>query len=98
MSNQINVYSQTGCMPCMATKRWLTKHDISFNDLDAKQHLDLLAGQLGYKTTPVVTITDGEQIINHWSGYRPEKLASIPTNPPTPTTQPNNNPEREPAL
>lgn len=78
----VNVYSQPGCMPCMATKRWLDKHCIAYNDMDAREHVAYLKDELGYSSTPVVTVAEDGVIKSHWSGHRPEKLHALEATPP----------------
>lgn len=67
------------CQPCRATERKLEqlgipyqKHDVSMPENTA------LARDLGHTEAPVVTVSiqtpSGPLIVDHWAGYRPDKL------------------------
>ena len=70
----ITVYSKPACVQCKATIRYLDKLDADYAviditaDDDARSHV---MDDLGYTQAPVV-----ETASDHWSGYRPERLAA----------------------
>lgn len=70
----VTVYSLPNCVQCDSTKRLLTRNEVSFNEVDLSQDSDALAmiRELGYNAAPVVMA--GE---DHWSGFRPDKLATL---------------------
>lgn len=70
----VTVYSLPNCVQCDSTKRLLTRNEVSFNEVDLSQDPDALAmiRELGYNAAPVVMA--GE---DHWSGFRPDKLATL---------------------
>jgi len=70
----VTVYSSSGCVACTATKRQLDKAQVTYTEVDVRadqEALDRLKA-LGYLELPVVV--DGDQ---HWSGYRPDKVAAL---------------------
>lgn len=73
----VTVYTLPSCMQCEATKKYLSKNSIGFNEVDMSQDLDSLemVKGLGYASAPVIVA--GEQ---HWSGYRPDRLAELHQN------------------
>lgn len=70
----ITVYTNPNCVQCDQTKRYLDKHDISYEVVDLSQNEEALKMVLdmGYKSAPVV-ITDKDS----WSGFRLNKLHDI---------------------
>lgn len=73
----VEVFTQPGCGPCIATKNHLNKLGVEFDEYDAREHLDTL-GALGAKEAPVVVVFDEEtddQIA--WTGYRPDRLNQL---------------------
>lgn len=71
----ITVYSKPGCVQCNATTRALEARHIGFNLVDLTADAEAMAFimSLGYRQAPVVVDDEG----NHWSGFRPDRLASI---------------------
>lgn len=76
----ITVYTRPGCQPCNATKRRLDRNGTEYilADLTADngRHLDYVKA-LGHQAAPVVTIQDGDTLIDHWDGYRPDRIDQI---------------------
>lgn len=70
----VTVYTLPACVQCDSTKRMLTKKEIPFNEIDMSADLNALemVKSLGYTAAPVVMA--GE---DHWSGFRPDKLATL---------------------
>lgn len=72
----ITVYSKPVCPQCDATKKYLTKMDVEYTEIDISQ--DEAARQevldMGYQQTPVVKSGDV-----HFSGFRIDKLREIAT-------------------
>ena len=68
----MTVYSKPLCVQCDATRRALDKAGVPYELGDVTEDAAALARikSLGYLQAPVV-IADGD----HWSGFRPEKLA-----------------------
>jgi glutaredoxin-like protein NrdH len=74
----IDLYSKTNCMQCVATKRTLDSKGAKYTttDLTMDEAALTLAKGLGHMAAPVVLIRDAaNNIVDHWSGFRPEKIA-----------------------
>jgi glutaredoxin-like protein NrdH len=70
----VTVYTKPSCVQCTATYRALDNkgieyevHDVS-TDEAALEHVK----SLGYMQAPVVVTDD-----DHWSGFRPDKIATL---------------------
>ncbi len=74
---RVEVYTQPGCLPCMATIRELKKQGIPHEIRDAQEYRGFLQA-LGHTTTPVVIVykPDGA-LITSWSGHRPHKIHAL---------------------
>ncbi|GAA2230428.1 NrdH-redoxin [Herbiconiux moechotypicola] len=65
------VYTKNNCRPCEATKRWLTKHGLTFVEINLDEHpeaRDQLVAR-GFMESPVV-----DSPIGTWSGFRPDLI------------------------
>lgn len=84
----VTVYSKPDCVQCTATYRALDSQNIEYSIVDLSESPDALAHvqALGYRQAPVVEVDSNE----HWSGFRPDKIAHLATEmtadgvPPTP--------------
>lgn len=72
----ITVYSKPNCQQCTATYRKLKSLGLPHNSIDVTEDADALAfiRSLGYQQAPVVVVKEGEEIKEHWSGFRPDLL------------------------
>ena len=72
----ITIYSKPNCPQCTATYRKLKSLDLPHESVDVTQDVDALAliRALGYQQAPVVVVKEGEEIKEHWSGFRPDLL------------------------
>lgn len=70
----VTVYSKPACVQCTATTRALDAKGISYEVIDLTQDDDAMShvAGLGYRQAPVVMA--GEE---HWSGFRPDKIARL---------------------
>lgn len=70
----VTVYTLPSCVQCDSTKKFMSKNDIEFVEVDLTQDMEAykLVKSLGYAAAPVVVA--GE---DHWSGFRPDKIQSI---------------------
>jgi glutaredoxin-like protein NrdH len=70
----VTVYTKPSCVQCNATYRALDSKGIEYEVLDVSADEAALAQvkELGYLQAPVV-ITDED----HWSGFRPDKIAEL---------------------
>ncbi len=74
METLVTVYSKPSCVQCNATYRALESAGIAYSAVDVSTNDDALAyiKSLGYAQAPVV-VAGAE----HWSGFRPDKIADI---------------------
>lgn len=73
----VTVYSQPHCQPCKATKRWLNKNEVPFNEVDITTSPDDAEAirALGFKEAPVVIVSTGDPETDlMWSGFIPDNL------------------------
>lgn len=72
----ITVYSKPNCQQCVATYRKLKSLDLPHESVDVTEDADALAfiRALGYQQAPVVVVSEGWDIKEHWSGFRPDLL------------------------
>lgn len=70
----VTVYTLPACVQCDSTKRLLTRNSVEYQEIDLSKDADAMAmvRELGYTAAPVVMA--GE---DHWSGFRPDKLATL---------------------
>lgn len=70
----VTVYTLPSCVQCESTKKYLTNKDVQFEVIDLTEDptaMDLVKS-LGYAAAPVVVAGD-----DHWSGFRPDRLALL---------------------
>lgn len=67
------------CQPCIATTRKLEDLDLEHEVRDATEpdSIALIKDHLGHSQSPVIVIFDGDEIVRHWSGYRPDLLDEL---------------------
>lgn len=79
----ITVYSKPNCVQCTATYRALQNHGLGAEADGRYDIVDLTADpealgtvkKLGYAQAPVVIVrSDDGTILDHWSGFRPDKI------------------------
>lgn len=70
----VTLYTLPACVQCTTTKKFLTKENIGFSEVDLSEDTDAMekVRALGYQSAPVVMA--GEE---HWSGFRPDKLSQL---------------------
>ena len=69
--------SKPACVQCTATERAFNPKGMVFRKKDVSLDPEALeaAKGLGYLQAPVVVVRDAENnIVDHWSGFRPEKI------------------------
>lgn len=68
------VYTNEGCQPCRAVKRFLKTNGVPFEEKSVtdSNNLEVVKG-LGYGSVPVIVTKTGE----HFDGYQPDRLASL---------------------
>lgn len=72
----VEVYSKADCTQCDSTYRSLDYHGVPFTVLRIDQVEEHMAKvkELGYLQAPVVVVTDEDGNVNHWSGFRVDKI------------------------
>lgn len=70
----IRVYTTPACVQCETTKRYLSKHNISYEAIDLTKDVEAMEKikSWGYQAVPVV-----ETEIDTWSGFRLDKLRQL---------------------
>lgn len=73
----VTLLTKPGCVQCNQTKKALEKVNVPFEMVDMAEDATALerAKSLGYLQAPVVI--NGE---DHWSGFRPDKIAALAQN------------------
>jgi glutaredoxin-like protein NrdH len=71
----VTIYTQPNCSQCEQTKRFLTLKNVEFTTVDITEDQDGydFVTALGYKSVPVVSVSDGDV----WSGFRLDKLNKL---------------------
>lgn len=74
--SRVTVFAKDSCVQCVATCRALDSKGISFDVVYVSEDPAALetVKLLGYSQAPVV-VTDTD----HWSGFRPDKIALLAT-------------------
>lgn len=73
----VTVYTTENCPQCYATQRQLNLRDIPFTPVDLTENQEAyqyVTTELGYNQAPVVVVRQDEEIVTHWSGFRPDRL------------------------
>lgn len=76
----IVVYTKNNCQPCRLTKDYLTKHKIRYVEFNVEDEPEAYQKviDMGYQQVPVVVVPfDWQATARHWSGLRPDLLATI---------------------
>lgn len=75
----ITVYTKPDCVQCAATKRALTARGLPYREVDVTLDPQALAMvmRLGHRSAPVVVMEVDGQLLDHWSGYLPAKIAAL---------------------
>ncbi|WEV46862.1 glutaredoxin-like protein NrdH [Bifidobacterium sp. ESL0690] len=70
----VTVFTKPRCPQCEATKRQLTRANISFETVDLTENPSTLEQltQAGFRQAPVVITPDAS-----WSGYRPDLIKQL---------------------
>ena len=73
----IKVYSKPDCMQCKMTKKFLSDHDVPFEEIDVFENeaaLELIKSK-GFFSLPVVTTNDSFD--GAWCKFRIDKLEEL---------------------
>lgn len=71
---EVTVYTLPSCVQCESTKKYLTRNDISYSEVDLSLDDEAMnmVKSLGYQSAPVVVAGEA-----HWSGFRPDRLGEL---------------------
>ena len=76
-----SVYSNPGCGPCTATKRFLDKRGIEYANLSAGDHPDVVALALARgeaPAAPIVVVRDQDgEVVYLWTNHRQSQLEAL---------------------
>lgn len=74
----ITVYSRPAdqCRACWATEKRFTDHNVAFTKVLVDEDPDGLARikEMGYQSAPVVIIERGGEVVEHWGGFRINRI------------------------
>lgn len=72
---QITLYTKNNCPQCQLTKRFLTEHQLSFNEINLEEHPEEVQSLLdeGFQQAPVLKTDTGIS----FSGFNPDKLETL---------------------
>lgn len=76
----ITVYTTPSCQQCNATKRQLKLRNTPYQPVDLsvnQEAYDMVTKELGHNQAPVVVVKDGDRMVDHWSGFRPDRLKAV---------------------
>lgn len=75
MLPEVLVFTSAGCGPCKQTKDLLMELNISHRVIDISKDQEGLSqfAKLGFRSVPVVYISNDEQ----WVGHQPEKIKQL---------------------
>jgi len=76
---EVTVYTREGCGPCRATKAYLGKYGIRYNEVDGTNNslvVDALIEQ-GHREFPVIEYNVIGYESGSWSGHRADNLEAL---------------------
>lgn len=74
---KITVYTKTNCVQCAATKRWLDRRQVPYEEAAVDESPAILeeAQQAGIGQAPIVRLSDqNEATLAMWGGFNPTLL------------------------
>lgn len=79
----IIVYSKPDCVQCTATYRMLDARELDYKIIDITLDAEAAAfvAGLGHKRAPVVVVRKDDEVVAHWSGFNPERIAKVSQTP-----------------
>lgn len=77
----VELYSKPSCVQCVQSKKTLEKLGVSYiesNVVSDEAAYEFVTKTLGYSAAPVLVVKDNDgNVIEHWSGFEPEKLSKL---------------------
>lgn len=81
MSKSVTVYSLPAsvCVRCRATEIAMRRKGIEAKKVRVDQDPEALEyiKSLGYTSAPVVVVEQDGEVVDHWSGFRDERIAAL---------------------
>lgn len=75
----VTVYSKPSCVQCTATYRNLDNKGVEYKVVDVTKDEDAYAfvKGLGYQAAPVVVVEADGAVVDSWSQFRADKIATL---------------------
>ena len=77
----ITVYSLPAsiCVKCRAVEISMRRKGIEVVKVEVDKNPKAMAyiKSLGYAEAPVIVVTDGDDVLDHWSGFSEEKISAL---------------------
>lgn len=80
MAKEVTLYGKEHCVQCTASERKLNQNQVQYLHQDATSEENLkLIRELdpSYRSAPIVTVSENGVVIDHWTGYRPDKIDEL---------------------
>lgn len=80
MAREVTLYSKANCVQCTASERKLDDLKVAFEHEDAttEENLSFIRSlDEGYMRAPIMTVSEDGVIVDHWTGYRPDKIEQL---------------------
>jgi glutaredoxin-like protein NrdH len=80
MAREVTLYSKEHCVQCTASERRLVQKEIEFIHQDATTEESLAfikSLDPAYMRAPILTVYEDGVIVDHWTGYRPDKIDAL---------------------
>lgn len=92
MNPTVTIYTAPNCGACTASKSSLKRREVDYTEVDLSTDPEALkmVKALGYAKAPVMVLTDPatDRVLDHWSGYRLDKLKTIALDSPSGASPP----------
>jgi glutaredoxin-like protein NrdH len=77
----VTVYSLPAsiCVRCRAVEISTRRKGIEVVKVELDKNPDAMTyiKSLGYAEAPVIVVTEGDEVVDHWSGYSEERITSL---------------------
>lgn len=82
MAREVKLYGKDNCVQCNASERKLDQHKVEFihEDATTEENLAFIKSlDETYMRAPILTVSEDGVIVDHWTGYRPDKIDELAT-------------------
>lgn len=79
-SKSVILYSKSRCVQCDATVKHLDRNETEYLKKDAtteESMTEIIALGANYTQAPVIVVMEDGVIVDHWSGYNPDKVNTL---------------------